>query len=870
MTASRLTAALAGRYRVEREVGAGGMATVFLAEDLKHNRKVAIKVLREDLAESVGAQRFLREIAIAAQLQHPNILALLDSGEANGLLYYVMPYVEGPSLRTRLATSGELPVAEAIRLLVEVTDALAYAHEHGVVHRDIKPDNVMLSGRHALVTDFGVARAVSQAGSGHTVTSLGVALGTPAYMAPEQATADPNVDHRADIYSVGVLAYELLTGQTPFSAATPQQVLAKQVTEAPDPVSRHRPALSAELEAVVMRCLAKRPADRWQSAGDLLAAMEPLATPSGGTAPTSARIAPTAVRRRLPVPVIALAGVLLAVAAWIGLRPGSASAEERSIAVLPFELVAGDSTATAFVLGVHGEIVTQLSRVESLSVASRASSSAYRDSGKPAREIAGELGVTTLLTGSVQRSGGRIRLQVSLDDAQRGRQIWAETYDRELTAENLFAIQGDVAEQVAAALRVQLTPGQVAEIERPATRNLVALDLYHDALLRWDNRGGTDSVSIPGLERALALDSTFSRAWGLLAQHRSWLLRNGTAFDTLPAWNAVRRVNALAPASLEAVLAAGYYHYYAKADFQRALAEFQAAQRILPASVEITSATGLLQRRLGRNEDAMASFMRATELDPRDVEALRNVSEQYSFFGRYADALEVADRIVAIMPSYSNAWALKVYSLLGLGDTTRVIEAANSARRVIDDQTSQYFDYVIAVVRRDWAAQERLARAASSPFSSNAFDWRLAVALARHFSGDRAGARAMADSTIRAADAVMQQAARRPGDPFGMYSISQIQAAVARAIAGDSARAVRDAERAFAAYNRSVDGADGPYMETYIALVYTLVGRRGEAIEHLRGALGVPRGMTPGQLRLEPWWDSLRGIPAFEELARGR
>jgi serine/threonine-protein kinase len=295
-TIDRLNTALEGRYRLERTLGQGGMATVYLAEDLKHHRNVAVKVLREDLSASVGAARFLREIEIAAQLQHPNILPLLDSGDAGGLLFYVMPYVEGQSLRERLRRGGELPVGEAIRLLVEIVDALAYAHEHGVVHRDIKPDNVMLTGRHALVTDFGVAKAVSEATGSDGITSMGVALGTPAYMAPEQAVADPHIDQRADIYALGVLGYELLTGTTPFAGVTPQQVLAAHITEDPAPVTKHRPGVPEPLATAVMRCLQKRPADRWQTAGELLVALEPLATPSGGTTPAIAT--PGTMRRR--------------------------------------------------------------------------------------------------------------------------------------------------------------------------------------------------------------------------------------------------------------------------------------------------------------------------------------------------------------------------------------------------------------------------------------------------------------------------------------------------------------------------------------------------------------------------------------------
>src|SRR2546427_38109 len=285
----RVAAALADRYRLIRELGSGGMVTVYLAEDMRHRRQVAVKVLRPELAATLGADRFTREIETVAQFQHPHILPLLDSGQADGFFYYVMPSVEGESLRDRLARHGELPIHDAVKILVEVVDALAYAHAHGVVHRDIKPDNVLLSGRHALVMDFGVAKALSDAGGGSRVTAAGGALGTPAYMAPEKAAADPHIDHRADLYAVGVLGYELVTGGPPFVGKTAAEVLAAQVTRRPEPLQARRPACPAALAHIVMKCLEKRPADRWQSADELLAQLEPLATPSGGTTPAATR-----------------------------------------------------------------------------------------------------------------------------------------------------------------------------------------------------------------------------------------------------------------------------------------------------------------------------------------------------------------------------------------------------------------------------------------------------------------------------------------------------------------------------------------------------------------------------------------------------
>lgn len=292
----RLRQALNDRYAIERELGRGGMAIVYLAEDLKHHRQVAIKVLRPEIGSAFGAGRFLREIEVAARLQHPNIVPLLDSGEVEDLCYYVMPYVEGESLREHLARGGALAVPEAVGILKEVTDALSHAHAHGVVHRDIKPANILLTGRHALVLDFGVAKAATQATGQQALTSSHIALGTPAYMAPEQAVGDPSQDHRADIYALGVVAYELLAGRAPFTAASFQQMLAAHVTAEPEPLGRPGAELPPGLADVVMKCLAKDPADRWQTADDLLAQLDGYATPSGSS---DAWLAHPAISRRL-------------------------------------------------------------------------------------------------------------------------------------------------------------------------------------------------------------------------------------------------------------------------------------------------------------------------------------------------------------------------------------------------------------------------------------------------------------------------------------------------------------------------------------------------------------------------------------------
>jgi len=323
----RLNEAFAGRYSIEREIGHGGMSTVYLAEDLKHHRRVAIKVLRDELTSVLGADRFLREIDIAANLNHPHVLPLFDSGRtegADGFLYYVMPFAEGETLGDRLAREGELPIGVTVRILRDVVDALAAAHRQGVIHRDVKPDNVMLLGKHAVVADFGIAKAVSDAAGQNTLTTMGVALGTPAYMAPEQAAGDPHVDHRADMYAVGVMAYEMLTGRTPFHAMTPQAILAAHVTQTPEPVGERRESVPPLLADAVMRCLEKKPADRWQSADDLLLQLEGMPMSSGGMTPTTAVPAAVGPFRKRPTAWMAGAAAALVLAAgawWASHRP---------------------------------------------------------------------------------------------------------------------------------------------------------------------------------------------------------------------------------------------------------------------------------------------------------------------------------------------------------------------------------------------------------------------------------------------------------------------------------------------------------------------------------------------------------------------
>jgi eukaryotic-like serine/threonine-protein kinase len=451
----RLTSALSGSYRIEREVGVGGMATVYLAQDLKHDRQVALKILRPELTAAMGTDRFPREIHIIAQMQHPHILPLYDSGATGGYLYYVMPFVDGESLRSKLARTGPLPINEVVRLLHEITDALSYAHARGIVHRDIKPDNVMLSGRHAAVTDFGVAKAVS-ASAGDKLTTVGIAVGTPQYMAPEQAMAESNIDHRADLYALGAMGYEMLTGHPVFEATTAQAILSAHVLEQPKDVRELRSNVPPVLAEALLKCLAKNPADRWQSADELLAQLELVATtPSGGVTPTmtrpyqGTRARPAAKSgRRMLVAGIVAAVVLLGGGAGALLLKGGGHHGIQRIAVMPIEDISGKDAV--FVDAMQDALTNALGKLGTVGVAPRSAMMPYKKAPKPTREVAKDLSLDAVLEATVFRSGDVMRINMQFSDPATTRSLWSETYERDV--KNVLAAQSEIVNLTAQAV----------------------------------------------------------------------------------------------------------------------------------------------------------------------------------------------------------------------------------------------------------------------------------------------------------------------------------------------------------------------------------------------------------------------------------
>jgi serine/threonine-protein kinase len=882
---ARLTEALADRYRIERELGQGGMATVYLAEDLKHHRKVALKVLRPELAATMGPERFAREIEVAARLQHPHILGLLDSGDVNGFFYYVMPYVEGETLRDRLARSGEMPVHEAVRLLSEIAEALAVAHRAGVVHRDIKPENILLSGRHAMVMDFGVAKAVTEASGRQQLTTAGVALGTPAYMSPEQATADPQIDGRVDIYALGVLAYEMLTGLPPFHGLNPQQTLAAQVTQVPVAVGQRRPGISPVLEGAVMRCLEKRPADRFQSADDLLAVLEPLATPSGGMPPTSAITAGTASRpvsattdapRRSWRAGATILGIVLALGLiWGAMRRGSSprsTANERRVVVLPFENQ-GDSSRQYFANGVTEAITTELTGISGLSVIPRSTASRYRGTTKSVSEIGRELGVGYVLSGTVQwdLSPGhdpKVRVSPELIRVADTSSVWAHGYESVMSS--VFQVYSDVSTEVAKSLQVTLNEPERQALARRPTANPEAYDLYLRAI-DYNSRGLSDEnvkIAISMLERAVALDSAFALAWGQLSETLGlayWLYVIRSDETMARSQATAERALALQPDLPEAHRAMGYVHYRRR-EYDSALREFAIVRRSQPNSADLIAAIGYVERRQGKWQEAVAHLRRVVDLDPGSSKGISQACETLSFVGQFDEAIAMCRRGIEVAPDQPDSYYFLVLALLSqsgdIAGATRTYRLALTRmppdRLLIGTSRAP----AIVVASDDSLSRSYLAMPVAGSGRDPAFGYIQRGDILR-IRREAARATVAYDS----ARVILETELRRLPDDYGYHR----DLGIVLARLGKFDAAIREGKRAVDLLAPDRDAYFGLDNVLNLARIYATAGQAAPAVEQLRRVQALPSRLTVALLRVDPDWDPIRHDPAFQRLlAEGR
>jgi serine/threonine protein kinase/Flp pilus assembly protein TadD len=634
------------------------MATVYLAQDVKHDRVVALKVLHPELAASLGPDRFLREIKLAARLNHPHILPLFDSGDADGFLYYVMPYVEGESLRERLDREQQLPVEEAVHHTRAIASALDYAHRQGIVHRDIKPENVMLYEGEAMVMDFGIAKAVSAAGS-ETLTQTGMMVGTPAYVSPEQAAGEISIDGRSDQYSLACVLYEMLSGERPFTGATTQAVLAKRFTESVKPLRSIRANVPEYVERAVSRAMTTDSSGRYATASMFAQALaSTLNTPSD--------------TQTLPQPAVSAA---------------------KSVAVLPFANLSADQENEYFTDGMADEIINALTKIQSLRVASRTSSFAFKGKNEDIGEIGRKLKVSTVLEGSLRKMGNRIRITAQLVNVADGSNLWSERYDREM--EDIFAIQDDISQAIVKALRVILTEGEKKQIEKGrAAVNVEAYDYYLRGRQYFHQlRRKSLEYARQMFNRSIEIDPEYARAYAGVADSCSMLYMyfDAREFNIRQADIASQKALDLEPELAEAHLARGIAVSLSKR-FDEAETEFETAMKLDPKLFEAPYFYGRARVSQGRYAEAAKLLERASSLRPEDFQSPQFLALAYHAQGMRNEgemaqrrAMKLIDQRLELNPDDARALNLGAATLAALGDKDRSMQFAERSLAIDPD-----------------------------------------------------------------------------------------------------------------------------------------------------------------------------------------
>lgn len=684
-----LQAVLGEDFDVTGELGGGGMSRVFVAHDRKLDRKVVVKVLSSDLAADVSIDRFKREILVAAGLQHPNIVSVISAGEADGLPFFIMPFVEGESLRKRIAREGALSITDTVFILRDVARALAYAHEKGIVHRDVKPDNILLTSGAATLADFGVAKALDQArhGTDAALTGVGASLGTPNYMAPEQAAADDDVDHRADIYALGITAYEMLTGAPPFADLPPAKVLAAHIAQPPPPIRSARNDLPDALATFVESALAKDPADRPQSA-DQVATLLDAALSGARVTPVTAPIRASVRRGRRRFALFASVGIgAVVIGSFVinGLRASDTEAEPEpeagSIAVLPFENVGGDQSNEYFADGMTDELITALNHIPDLRVSSRTAVYAFKRSSLSVGKLADSLRVRMLLEGTVRRGGSRLRVTARLVDASNGQAIWSQTYEREI--EDVFTVQDELTESIVGALEQRLSSQLAHSDEHRGTDDLAAYDLYLRGRYFFRQRGEDAIRTALGYFRdAVTEDTGYADAYAGIADALSLLpLYSETPSDSvLPlalqaADRAVTLDSSLAVgfAARANLLNAQWRWAEADHDYQRAIAldpRYATARQWYGEHLLVT----------GRLDGAIVQLGTAAELDPVSPVIHGSYGGALGVAGLHDSSVTTARRGVELDPELAVTRMMLGACLLYGGDMREAIPELELAR----------------------------------------------------------------------------------------------------------------------------------------------------------------------------------------------
>ena len=863
----RVQTALGSAYTLERELGGGGMSRVFVARDEALGRDVVVKVLAPELAEGLSEERFTREIRLAAGLQEPHIVPVHAAGvTADGLPWYTMPYVEGESLRARLER-GPMPLADACKFLDDVARALAYAHARGIVHRDIKPENVLLSSGTAVVTDFGIAKALQLSktrAADEGLTRFGTSLGTPAYMAPEQAAGDPATDHRADVYAWGVMAYELLAGRHPFAhRLTPQALMAAHMSEVPAPLGRVARGVPPRLAELVALCLEKDPARRPASASELLAALE-----SAG-----ARTSSVASRRTMVA--AGAAAVVLVVAAGSMWRTRQASVAVDSgptmLAVLPFEHQ-GPSEEAVFADGLTDAVTAKLGALPGLAVIDRRSAAQYRGTTKPAKQIGAELGVRFLLGGIVRwakDASGAWRAQVTptLVDTRTGMTRWTGE-PSVVTPTDPFTAQGAIAADVARTLEIALRPADQARLERHMTDDPRAFAAYErgiallDGIMRVGLSADEPRRAAAEFEQAVTLDSAFADAWGALAEARYFVAITSTGDRAASARlrETITRGLAHAPGQPRLLMTLAALRLYVDRDTTGVDSLIGRIIAAAPNNAGLLAGASQLLAYRGRYDSSFALGRRAARLDPRSAVTLLMVGSTAMDMRRWDAAVHDADALIALDSADQRGWMVRAMIERYRGDTValqRVLDRALARLPQPTNQVLSMMPYAGAAYGTRYIALSARALGVTTLFDSvTYYDAKADVFLLR---GDPTGARARHDS-------LRTMLAGRPLGGGAEYLLSR--RAFAEAASGAEAEARRTVARV-----TEIARPGTPDMSRVdgiaIAAAYARLGDSPTAMRWLEATLANPMGSyTARAFAIDPKLLPLRGTSVFERLLR--
>ncbi|MEP6620959.1 MAG: protein kinase [bacterium] len=866
---------------MERELGRGGFATVYLAHDVRHDRPVALKVLHAEVAESIGVERFEREIKLAARLQHPHILGVFDSGGAGERLWFTMPYIEGESLRDRLNREQQLTVADAIAIAREVADALDYAHRHGVLHRDIKPENILLSGRHAMVADFGISRSI--VASEGNLTQTGMAIGTAGYMSPEQATADRTIDARSDVYALGCVLYEMLAGEAPYTGPNVQRIISRMLTEAPRSLHAVRPAVSEALDAVVLRSLERVPADRFASAaafGDALSAAAPevsrvmsganrssasaILTAAGGAASTRS------VWNSSALAVFAL-GILIGLGGLFAFRARHGDSTGRGLAVLPFDNI-GVAEDAYFADGITEEVRGKLAAIPGLRVTARTSSNSYRASKKRPADIGAELGVEYLLTGTIRwepkgADGQRhVRVTPELIKASDGSTPWQQPFDAVMS--DVFTVQSDIATQVAQALNVTLAAPVQQRLGARPTKSIEAYEEFlqgeraTESMVRGDGKSLADGKA--HYERALALDTTFGLAWSR-ASYVATQTFNGNPTEELArtAADDIRRAMQLAPDHPQVRRAYARYLRSVKKDYAGSLAQVDTGLMREPNNADLLAASSSMNALLSRWDAAVDAAKRAYAIDPRNANAASVVARTLHAVRRFPESEEYSTKALALSPGNISFTEDRVINRISMGDLTGAQQAVHEGLKTAD--STEFAAYFALFQEMQWVLDapllHRITAMTPANFRNNRQQWGLKVGATWNLLGDSARARAYGDSARIVAEA---QLASFPDD-------AQLHELRARSLAlmGRKADAAEEAERALKMRETALDASTGPYVRYQAARVFIQAGAQERALDIIEPLLTTNYSdLTPAWLRLEPVFRLLKGNARFERIVK--